>query len=205
MLWPAASWPRTALTVTRVSRMQARPLILFGSIVIRTGCHGARICQRTSLAGVTLVRITDVVVLITQRSQFQIPPPLPARHGLEGLIRLLELADRLEYRGVEWELLLTKIKVTERAQRIGDQPCNVRSLGCEFGGQIRAFRIEIRAFRIETGQLGELRLGIAAEPDAAQRLVLGGLRGLADVLRTSSARARTSPRSGTGIRALATR
>jgi len=57
--------------------------------------------------------------------------------------------------------------VTERAECTGDQPCDVRSLGFEFGRQIRAFRIE-------TGQLGELRLGIAAEFDAIQRLAPGG-------------------------------
>jgi 8-oxo-dGTP pyrophosphatase MutT (NUDIX family) len=34
MVSPAASWPTTALTVTRVSRMQGRPLIRFGSTVI---------------------------------------------------------------------------------------------------------------------------------------------------------------------------
>src|ERR1700678_1765330 len=36
MVSPAASWPRTALTVTRVSRMHGRPLIRFGSMVIRS-------------------------------------------------------------------------------------------------------------------------------------------------------------------------
>jgi hypothetical protein len=36
MVSPAASCPRTALTVTRVSRMQGRPLIRFGSIQIRS-------------------------------------------------------------------------------------------------------------------------------------------------------------------------
>jgi hypothetical protein len=36
MVSPAASWPRTALTVTRVSRMQGRPLIRFGSMEIRS-------------------------------------------------------------------------------------------------------------------------------------------------------------------------
>jgi len=36
MVSPAASWPKTALTVTRVSRMQGRPLIRFGSMVIRS-------------------------------------------------------------------------------------------------------------------------------------------------------------------------
>ena len=74
-----------------------------------------------------------------------------SRYSLEDLIRLLEPADPLEIREVERVPLLTKIKVTERAERIGDQPCDVRSLGFEFGGQIRAFRIQ-------TGQLGELRL-----------------------------------------------
>ena len=41
-------------------------------------------------------------------------------YSLEDLIRLLEPADPLEIREVERELLLTKIKVTERAERIGD-------------------------------------------------------------------------------------
>jgi hypothetical protein len=36
MASPAAGWPRTALTVTRVSRMQGRPLILFGSMEVRS-------------------------------------------------------------------------------------------------------------------------------------------------------------------------
>jgi hypothetical protein len=36
MVSPVASWPRTALTVTRVSRMQGRPLIRFGSMEIRS-------------------------------------------------------------------------------------------------------------------------------------------------------------------------
>ena len=36
MVSPAASWPRTALTVTRVSRMQGRLLIQFGSMEIRS-------------------------------------------------------------------------------------------------------------------------------------------------------------------------
>jgi hypothetical protein len=36
MVSPAASWPRTALTVTRVSRMQGRPLIRFGPMEIRS-------------------------------------------------------------------------------------------------------------------------------------------------------------------------
>ena len=36
MLSPAASWPRTALTVTRVSRMQGTPLIRLGSMEIRS-------------------------------------------------------------------------------------------------------------------------------------------------------------------------
>ena len=36
MVSPAASWPRTALTVTRVSRIHGRPLIRCGSMVIRS-------------------------------------------------------------------------------------------------------------------------------------------------------------------------
>jgi len=36
MVSPAASCPKTALTVTRVSLMQGRPLIRFGSTVIRS-------------------------------------------------------------------------------------------------------------------------------------------------------------------------
>ena len=48
------------------------------------------------------------------------------RHGLEGLIRLLDPADPPEFREVEGEPLLTEIKVTERAERIRDQPCDVR-------------------------------------------------------------------------------
>ena len=113
-----------------------------------------------------------------------------SRHGLEGLIRLLEPADPLEFGEVEGELLLTKIKVTERAEGIGDQPCDVRSLGSEFGGQIRAFRIE-------ADQLGELRLGIAAELDAVQRLTPGGLSGLAE---PGHDRYRRGPRHGVSVR-----
>src|ERR1700746_2955243 len=40
MLAPAASWPSTALTVTRVSRMRGRPRIRFGSTVIRSWAIG---------------------------------------------------------------------------------------------------------------------------------------------------------------------
>ena len=36
MVSPAASWPSTALTVTRVSLMQGRPLIRFGSMEIHS-------------------------------------------------------------------------------------------------------------------------------------------------------------------------
>src|SRR5579862_4326903 len=38
-----------------------------------------------------------------------------SRYSLKDLIRLLEPADPLEFREVEGELLLTEIKVTERA------------------------------------------------------------------------------------------
>src|SRR5918996_5077774 len=40
MLAPAASWPSTALTVTRVSRMLGRLRIRFGSTVIRSWAIG---------------------------------------------------------------------------------------------------------------------------------------------------------------------
>ena len=96
-----------------------------------------------------------------------------SRYGLEDLIRLLEPADSLDLREVEREFLLAEIKVTDRAERIGDLPCDVGTLGLEFGGQIGVFRIE-------TGQLGELRLGVAAELDAGQRLAPGGLGDLAE-------------------------
>jgi len=95
------------------------------------------------------------------------------RYRLEDLIRLLEPADPLEIREVEREPLLTEINATERAERIGDQPRDVRSLRLEFGRQICAFRIE-------TGQLGELRLGVTAELGAVQRLAPGRLGGLAE-------------------------
>jgi hypothetical protein len=45
-----------------------------------------------------------------------------ARYGLENLIRLLEPAEPPEFREVEGERLPTEIKVTKRAERIGDQP-----------------------------------------------------------------------------------
>src|SRR6202011_2115537 len=97
-----------------------------------------------------------------------------------------EPADLPEFREVEGERLLTEIKVSERAERIGDQPCEVRSVGFELGRQIRVLRIE-------TGQLGELRLGIAAELDAVQRLAPGGLGGLAE---PGHERYRRGPRHG---------
>jgi len=113
-----------------------------------------------------------------------------SRYSLEDLIRLLEPADPLDAREVEWELLLTKIKVTERPERIGDLPCDIRSLGLEFGGQIRAFRIE-------TGQRGELRLGVAAELGAVQRLTPGGL---GDPAEPGYDRYRCGPYGGTFVR-----
>jgi len=67
---------------------------------------------------------------------------------------------------------------------------DVRSPGFESGGQIGAFRIE-------TGQLGELRLGIAAELDAVQRLAPGGLGGLAE---PGHDRYRRGPRRGVSAR-----
>ena len=39
-----------------------------------------------------------------------------SRHGLEGLIRLLDSADPLEFGEVEGKRKLTEIKVTERAE-----------------------------------------------------------------------------------------
>jgi hypothetical protein len=57
-----------------------------------------------------------------------------SRYSLEHLFRLLEPADPLEFREVEREPLLTEIKLTERAERIGDQPREVRSLRLELGG-----------------------------------------------------------------------
>src|SRR5580698_3841974 len=90
-----------------------------------------------------------------------------SRHGLEGLIRLHELTDRPdEFSEVDGQRLFTQINMTERTERISDQPCDVRPIGFEFGRQLRAFRIE-------TGQLDELRLGVAAEFDAIQRLAPG--------------------------------
>src|SRR5580693_7737345 len=54
---------------------------------------------------------------------------IQSRHGLEGLIQLLEPIDPSpEFREVEGERPLTEIKVTERAERISHQPCDVRSL-----------------------------------------------------------------------------
>jgi hypothetical protein len=113
-----------------------------------------------------------------------------SRHGLEDLIRLLEPADSLDLREVEREFLLAEIKVTDRAERIGDLPCDVGTLGLEFGGQIGAFRIE-------TGQLGELRLGVAAELDAGQRLAPGGPGPLAE---PGHNRYRRGPRRGVSVR-----
>ena len=50
MVGPAASWPRTALTVTRVSRIQGRPLIRFGSMEIRTYATPEAYVDRTPAA-----------------------------------------------------------------------------------------------------------------------------------------------------------
>ena len=50
MVSPAASWPSTALTVTRVSRMQGRPLIRFGSMEIRSYATPQAYADRTPAA-----------------------------------------------------------------------------------------------------------------------------------------------------------
>ena len=50
MVSHAASWPRTALTVTRVSRMQGRPLIRLGSIEIRSYATPAAYADRSPAA-----------------------------------------------------------------------------------------------------------------------------------------------------------
>ena len=50
MVSPAASWPKTALTVTRVSRMHGRPLIRFGPIVIRSYATLSAYARRPSAA-----------------------------------------------------------------------------------------------------------------------------------------------------------
>ncbi len=115
---------------------------------------------------------------------------IQSRYSLEDLFRLLEPADPLEFREVEREPLLTEIKVTDRAEHIGDQPCDVRSLGLEFGGQIGAFRIE-------TGQLGKLRLGVAAELGPVRRLAPGGPGPLAEPAHN---RYRRGPRGGVSVR-----
>ena len=50
MVSPAASWPSTALTVTRVSLMQGRPLIRFGSMEIRSYATPRAYADRTPAA-----------------------------------------------------------------------------------------------------------------------------------------------------------
>ena len=50
MVSPAASWPRTALTVTRVSRMHGRPLIRFGLMVIRSYATVSAYARRPAAA-----------------------------------------------------------------------------------------------------------------------------------------------------------
>src|SRR5580692_2873857 len=50
MVSPAASWPSTALTVTRVSLMQGRPLIRFGSMEIRSYATPQAYADRTPAA-----------------------------------------------------------------------------------------------------------------------------------------------------------
>ena len=124
-----------------------------------------------------------------------------ARGGVDPVAATMTLAEygdavmSLAVRGLEAKTLDPYLagwrkRVTERAECIGDQPCDVRSLGFEFGGQIRAFRIE-------TGQLGELRLGIAAELGTVQRLAPGGLGRLAE---PGHDRYRRGPRRGVSIR-----
>ena len=50
MVSPAASWPSTALTVTRVSLMQGRPHIRFGSMEIRSYATPRAYADRTRAA-----------------------------------------------------------------------------------------------------------------------------------------------------------
>ena len=70
MVSPAASWPRTALTVTRVSRTQGRPLIQFGSMEIRSYATPEAYVERSPSAERTASSAPPIAIRQTIDGQY---------------------------------------------------------------------------------------------------------------------------------------